>query len=123
MNAIGKFVYAAVLMLSAMNLAPGQASAQDAAGTFTLTHEVRWQNAVVPSGKYRFTMQSSGPNEVLALRKMNGHAASFVVVSPAEIESHASGQAQLALVSRNGEFCQHLAASRVRHYAAFHRAA
>ena len=54
MKSIRKFVYAAVLILSALNFSPSLASAQDAAGTFTLTHEVRWQNAMVPAGKYRF---------------------------------------------------------------------
>ena len=44
MKSIRRFVYAAVLVLSVLNFAPSVASAQDAVGTFTLTHEVRWQN-------------------------------------------------------------------------------
>jgi hypothetical protein len=39
MNSIRRFVYAAALVLSALNFTPSLASAQDAAGTFTLTHE------------------------------------------------------------------------------------
>jgi hypothetical protein len=48
MKSIRRFVYAAALMLSALNFTPTLASAQDATGTFTLTHEVRWQNAIGP---------------------------------------------------------------------------
>ena len=59
MKSIRKFAYATALMLSSLNFAPSLASAQDAAGTFTLTHEVYWQNAIVPSGEYRFTMEAS----------------------------------------------------------------
>src|SRR5258708_31980058 len=51
MKTIRRFAYAAVLTLSALNFTPSLAFAQDAAGTFTLTHEVHWQNAVVPAGK------------------------------------------------------------------------
>ena len=74
MKSIRRFAYAAVLVLSALNFAPSLASAQDAAGTFTLTHEVRWQNAVVPAGKYRFTIGANGPSEMLTLRKVDGSA-------------------------------------------------
>jgi hypothetical protein len=65
------------LTLSALNFAPSLASAQDAAGTFTLTHEVHWQNAVVPAGNYRFTMGASGPSELLTLTKITGSGAGF----------------------------------------------
>ncbi|HZW95416.1 MAG TPA: hypothetical protein VFF64_20870 [Candidatus Eremiobacteraceae bacterium] len=63
MKSIRRFVYAALLVLSALNFAPSLASAQDAAGTFTLTHEVHWQSAIVPAGKYRFSTETRGPWE------------------------------------------------------------
>jgi hypothetical protein len=75
MKSLRRFVYAAVLTLSALNFAPSLASAQDAAGTFTLTHEVHWQNAVVPAGKYHFTMGASG--QLLTLTKITGSGAGF----------------------------------------------
>ena len=61
MKSIRKFAYAAVLTLSALNFAPSLASAQDEGGKFTLPHEVLWQNAVVPAGEYRFSLQPMGP--------------------------------------------------------------
>jgi hypothetical protein len=65
MKTIRRFAYAVVLTLSALNFAPSLASAQEAAGTFTLAHEVHWQNAVVPAGEYRFTIGVDGPAEML----------------------------------------------------------
>ncbi len=104
MNSIRRFAYAAALVLSALNFTPSLASAQDAAGTFTLTHEVRWQNAVVPAGKYRFTVGASGPSEMLTLRKLDGSAGFMLLVADAE-NSRPSQDSRLVVVSRrNGSF-------------------
>jgi hypothetical protein len=80
MKAIRKYVYAAALTVSALSLAPGTADAQDKGGAFALPHEVHWQNAVVPAGEYRFTVEAMGPAEMLNLRKMSGAPASFMLV-------------------------------------------
>jgi hypothetical protein len=105
MNSIRRFAYAAVLVLSALNFTPSLASAQDAAGTFTLTHEVRWQNALVPAGKYRFTLAASGPGEMLTLRKVNGSAAGFMLLVTDTENSPFSDDSRLVIVSRtSGSF-------------------
>lgn len=105
MNSIRKVAYAAVLTLSALNFAPNTASAQEAAGTFTLTHEVHWQNAVVPAGEYRFTVGQDGPAETLTLRKISGGAASFMLLVTNVETSQPSDLSQLVLVSRrSGSF-------------------
>jgi len=101
MNSSRRFVYAAVLVLSALNFAPSLASAQDAAGTFTLTHEVRWQNAAVPAGKYRFTVGASGPSEMLTLRKVDGSGAGFMLLVTDTENSQPSDDSRLILVSRS----------------------
>jgi hypothetical protein len=104
MNTIRRFAYAAVLVLSALNFTPSLASAQEAAGTFTLTHEVRWQNAVVPSGKYRFTIGASGPAEMLTLRKVDGSAGFMLLATDSE-KSQPSDDSLLVVVSRpSGSF-------------------
>ena len=100
MISIRKFVYAGVLVLCALNIAPSLASAQDAAGTFTLTHEVRWQNAVVPAGKYQFTIGASGPSDMLTLRKVDGSGAGFMLLVLDTESSQLSGHSRLILVSR-----------------------
>jgi hypothetical protein len=102
MNSIRRFVYAAVLVLSALNFAPSLACAQDAAGTFTLSHEVRWQTAAVPAGKYRFTVSASGPSEMLTLRKVNGSGAGFMLLVTDTENSQPSDLSQLVVVSRPG---------------------
>jgi hypothetical protein len=105
MNSIRKFAYAGVLVLSALNFAPSLASAQDAAGTFTLTHEVRWQNAIVPAGKYRFTVGVSGPSEMLTLRKLDGSGAGFMLLVTDSENSQPSDDSRLIVVSRpSGSF-------------------
>jgi hypothetical protein len=105
MKSIRKFAYAAVLTLSALNFAPSLASAQDAAGTFTLTHEVHWQNAVVPAGKYRFTVGANGPVELLTLSKLTGSGAGFMLLATDVRATQPSDVSQLVVVSRaNGSF-------------------
>jgi hypothetical protein len=101
MKSIRKFAYATALMLSSLNFAPSLASAQDAAGTFTLTHEVYWQNAIVPSGEYRFTMGASGPSELLVLRNLSGNGASFMLRVTDTEASKTSDESQLVVVARS----------------------
>ena len=79
MKSIRKFAYAAVLTLSALNFAPSLAFAQDEGGTFKLPQEVHWQNAEVPAGDYRFSLQSMGPSRMLTLIKTTGKPASFML--------------------------------------------
>ena len=115
MNSIRRFVYAAVLVLSALNFAPSLASAQDAAGTFTLTHEVRWQNAIVPAGKYRFTIGASGPSDMLTLRKVDGSGAGFMLLVTDTESSQPSDDSRLIRsFQTRWKLRQHDAASRVR---------
>jgi hypothetical protein len=98
MKSIRRFVYAALLTLSALSLTPSPASAQEAAGRFTLAHEVHWQNAIVPAGDYRFTLESKGPYEVLALNKVSGSGAGFMILVTAADSSSVRGLSRLILV-------------------------
>jgi hypothetical protein len=102
MKSIRRFVYAAVLALSALNFAPSLASAQDVAGTFTLSHEVHWQNAIVPAGEYRFALAPEGPWELLTLRKVSGSGAGFMVLVNDTDTSRPSDLSRLVVVSRPG---------------------
>ena len=81
MTTIRKFVYAALLAVTSLNFAPSLASAQDRAqGRFTLSHEVRWQNATVPAGEYRFSLNSDGPSSMLVLTKLSGARTGFFLL-------------------------------------------
>jgi len=102
MKSIRNFTYAAVLTLSALSFAPRLASAQEAAGAFTLTHEVHWQNIVVPAGKYHFSIGGNGPEATLTLRKVSGSAAGFMLMVTDIDTSQPSDHSRLVVVSRPG---------------------
>jgi len=101
MKSIRKFVYAALLMLGTLNFAPSLASAQDAAGNFTLTHEVHWQSTIVPAGKYRFSTETRGPSEMLRLRNVSGSGTSFMLLVPNTETSQPAGLSQIVLITRS----------------------
>jgi hypothetical protein len=99
MRSIGRFVYSLVLALSALTFTPSPASAQEMHGSFTLSHEVRWQNYVVPAGEYRFEVQPKGPSAILLLRRVSGNGAAFLILANAE-SSKPSDLDRLVVVAR-----------------------
>ena len=56
----------------------------------TLTHEVRWQNAIVPAGDYRFKYEWDGVAPVLTVSKLSGAPAGFLFLIRDAEESSAS---------------------------------
>jgi len=102
MKSIRRFAYAAALILSALSFSPTLASAQDGAGSFTLDHEVHWQKAIVPAGKYRFKITANGPSKMLILSKISGKGASFMLLVNDIAESGPSDPSRLIVVSRAG---------------------
>jgi hypothetical protein len=96
-----KFAYAAVLTLSAFALLPSLASAEDARGSFTLTHDVHCQKVLLHPGDYTFSVKSVGSSEFLTLRGTNGGTGAMLLVN--NVESEAEGEGKLVLVSRDGE--------------------
>ena len=82
MNSIRRLTYAALLAVSTLSIAPCVASAQVAQGTFTLSHEVRWQNATVPAGGYRFSYDPDRPSGVLVLTRLDSASAGLIIMVP-----------------------------------------
>lgn len=80
MTSFRKFLYAGLLTLSAIGGSQLASAQEEARGQFTLPHVVRWQNAVVPAGTYRFTFGGSGATGVLTLTKMDGVRAGFILL-------------------------------------------
>ncbi|HLW84150.1 MAG TPA: hypothetical protein VKR60_02985 [Candidatus Sulfotelmatobacter sp.] len=103
MNSIRKFAYAVALTLSALSIAPTPASAQETHGHFVLSHEVRWQNALVPAGEYEFSFKPSGPSELLFVRKLSGSGPGFMMLVNDVTETKPSNLNQLVLVAREGK--------------------
>jgi hypothetical protein len=105
-KSICKFAYASLLALSSLTLMPAPASAQDARGAFTLTHDVRWQNIAVPAGDYKFSVELRGPSEMLVLHKVSGGGSGFMILVN-DVDSFvpataASENGKLTLVSQSG---------------------
>ena len=104
MRSICKFAYAAVLGLSMFTLQPTLASAEDAHGSFTLTHEVHWQKCVLSPGEYMFSIKTEGPSELLVLRGINGTGTNAIMlVNDVESSKPDEVGSMLTLVSRNGQ--------------------
>lgn len=79
MTSIRKYVFATLLAFATLNLVPTLASAESPAhGSFTFTHEVHWQNALVPAGEYHFTFEADGASGVLTLTKVSDPRAGFI---------------------------------------------
>ena len=98
MTSIRKFAYAALLAFTTLNLVPAVAHAQELGrGQFTLPREVRWQNAVVPAGDYRFSLESSGAAGMLHLTKLDGKPAGFMFLVPDTEAAKSSDPSRLVL--------------------------
>jgi len=80
----------AAVALAAVCASAVPASAQLACkGSFTLSHEVRWQNATLPAGDYTFEMQSLASPSRITVKGPNGYQ--FITAAVAnEIKSDQS---------------------------------
>ncbi len=103
MKSFRKFACTAVLTLGALSLMPSPAAAQTANGSFTLSHDVHWQNAVVPAGTYRFSLEPKGPSGVLMLRNLGGAHEGFMILVNNVGRSRPSDLDRLVLESRAGK--------------------
>jgi hypothetical protein len=98
MTTIRKFVYAALLALTTLNVAPSLARAQEPVrGQFTLAHEVRWQNAVLPAGDYSFSFDPNGGAAKLFLSKVSGERRGFMLLVSNTGDAKPAGANQLVL--------------------------
>ena len=103
MKSIRNFAYASLLTLSALNFVPSLASAQNASGKFKLPHDVRWQNAAIPAGDYKFTVETKGATELLTLSKISGASAGYMLLVTDTNTSNHLADSRLVLVSRAGK--------------------
>ncbi|HTS38294.1 MAG TPA: hypothetical protein VMH04_21650 [Candidatus Solibacter sp.] len=96
MTSIRTFVYAGLLAVTTFNLVPSLA-AQEASGKFTLTHDVHWQNAIVPAGEYKFSFDRDGVARVLTLNKVSGTRTGFLIAVRDLDEIGAAGPNKITL--------------------------
>ena len=96
------FAYAAVLGLSMFTLQPTLASAEDAHGSFTLSHEVHWQKVLLRPGDYTFSIKTMGASEFLVLHGLGTGTDAMMLVNDVE-SPKADESSRLVLVSRDGQ--------------------
>jgi len=98
MTTIRKFVYAALLAATTLNVAPSVLAAEAPAhGKFTLAHDVRWGNALVPAGDYEFSYDPYVKSPILTLTKVNGRRASYMLLVLSTEDSKAADSNRLVL--------------------------
>src|ERR1700747_3595138 len=91
-----------VLVIAALALAAVCASAIPASaqaaykGSFTLTHEVRWQKAQLPAGDYTFEIRSLSMPAVMTVKGPNGTRFVTAVV----VDQKASDRSMLIVENR-----------------------
>ncbi|MGD0222583.1 MAG: hypothetical protein ABSF71_09600 [Terriglobia bacterium] len=100
-NRSSKLVKFVVLALLTTCIGASLASAQTAAGKFSLPFEVRWGQAVIAPGNYSFTVNSSGssPANTVFVRGENG---SPCMIVPLAHDYSFSGKNEL-IVERQGD--------------------
>lgn len=73
------------------------AAAQDVCkGSFTLPHEVRWQNSTLPAGDYTFEMKSLGVPSLITVKGPDG----YHFISALVADEKASEQSMLIIENR-----------------------
>lgn len=97
MTSIRRFAYATLLAFTALNFAPSLASAQEARGKFTLTHEVHFGSTKVPAGEYEFSFDPDVPARMLRLSKLSGVRAGYLVMVPSTEDAKSSDLSRLLL--------------------------
>jgi hypothetical protein len=71
-------------------------------GSFTLDHDVRWQNARMPAGDYTFTVQSSTRSKPVLVTGPNGTVFQMPLVTA---ETKIADQSKLILEWRGDSLC------------------
>jgi hypothetical protein len=103
MRSFRQFAYTAVLGLSMFAVQPTLAAAEDARGSFTLSHEVHWQKVVLRPGTYTFTVKSFGPSDFLMLRRTDGTGSEAMLMAYDVETPKLNEGSRLVLVSRGGQ--------------------
>lgn len=105
MTSIRNFAYATLLALTTLNFAPSLASAQQARGKFTLTHDVHFGTTKVPAGEYAFSFDPDTPSRMLRLTKLSGGRAGYLLLVPATGDAKSTDLSRLVLeVTPDGSY-------------------
>src|ERR1700740_31562 len=92
------FAIAAIGILGACVSAIPAAAQNKIQGRFTLSHEIRWQNANLPAGDYTFVMESSSRTSPMVVTGPNGS----VFQLPSVISQTKAGNRSALILERRG---------------------
>ena len=93
-----RMVVIAISALAAVCASATSAAAQNVVqGSFTLSHQVRWQNVTLPTGNYRFEMKSLTSPSMITLEGPNGR--SFI---PALVANEKDCEQSMLVVETRG---------------------
>ena len=74
-NNLSRILTIVAIALIAVCASPAPAAAQDAyKGSFTLTNDVRWSQALLPAGEYTFSLKSNALPAQILIHGPNGFA-------------------------------------------------
>ena len=105
MTSIRKFAYATLLALNTLSFVPSLASAQEARGKFTLTHDVHFGTTKVPAGEYAFSYDPDIPSRTLRLTKLDGARAGYFLLVAATGDAKSTDLSRLLLqVTPDGSY-------------------
>jgi hypothetical protein len=106
MKWIRKFARTVILVFGSFTLMCVSALGQNTRGFFTLSHEVHWQNQVVPAGDYKFSVELRGSSQMLTLRNADGEGSAIMILVndtdnlvPATSSTSANGRLRLIIQS------------------------
>ena len=107
MKWICKFARTVIFIFVSFTLMCVSALGQNARGVFTLSHEVHWQNQVVPAGDYKFSVELRGSSQMLTLRNADGEGSAIMILvndadNLAAGTSSTSSNGRLSLISQSG---------------------
>jgi hypothetical protein len=104
MKSIRKFTLSKVLLLAvaATSATAIPAHAQTTTGTFSLTHQVRWANAVLPAGDYAFSLSSQDLPARVTVRKAGGLTVAILLPQSVSDDNFV-GSSSLVLHQEGGE--------------------
>ena len=80
MKWICKFACTGAFILGSFTLMCLPAFSQNARGVFTLNHEVRWQNEIIPAGEYKFSVEMRGSVDTMTLRNASETGSAFMLL-------------------------------------------
>jgi hypothetical protein len=95
------FAVAVIGILSTCVSAIPAAAQNQIKGSFTLSHEIRWQNANLPAGDYTFTMSSRTKMSPMVVTGPNGSVFQMASVIS---DSKAGGRSALILERQGGTY-------------------